>query len=261
MKKIVGIFLCLIISCSEPGKSISAIEKELNYSFQRIQYWHDTNHHESAYDSLYAANRKFEKLLYQYGSNPLTLRHDFKSLKKNGLVVSTSEDGKFRIYSWNTLTGGTMQFYRNVFQYESGKKVRAEISKSNMEYDSECTYYQINDIIAQDKKYYIAQNSAVYSNALQYITVKAFSIENNTLNSNARLFKTSTGIENELSCELDFSASVNHNQPMTFEDAQNLNIQYDPKKKIISIPLILDDSKITAKRVRYQFKDKYFEKI
>lgn len=41
----------------------------------------------------------------------------------------------------------------------------------------------------------------------------------------------------------------------------NYNIEYDPKNKIINIPLILDNSKVTGKKIRYQFKGKYFEKM
>ena len=107
MKKIIGIFFCLVTSCTMSGQNISVIEKKLNRSFQRIQYWYDTSRKNIlTEDSLYAANRKFEKLLHHYtSSNPQTLKHDFKSLTKNGLSISSSEDGKFRIYSWNTLTG------------------------------------------------------------------------------------------------------------------------------------------------------------
>lgn len=263
MKKIIGIFFCLVTSWTMSGQNISVIEKKLNRSFQRIQYWYDTSRKNIlTEDSLYAANRKFEKLLHHYtSSNPQTLKHDFKSLTKSGLSISSSEDGKFRIYSWNTLTGGTMRFYRSVFQYESGKKVQSETLKSDMEQDAESNYYQINDIVSQNKKYYLAQNISVYSTALYYYRVKVFSIDNGKLNSNAKLIKTASGIQNELSYELDFTASSNTNNSVKTKAFENLDIQYDPKKKIISIPLILDDSKITEKKIRYQFKGKYFEKI
>ncbi|MEJ5050502.1 hypothetical protein WH221_11720 [Chryseobacterium culicis] len=264
MKKILGILFYLAASCILSGQNISIIEKKLDRSFQRIQYWYDARNKDSfTYDSLYAANRKFEKLLQYYtSSNPQTLRHDFKSLKKNGLSINSSEDGKFRIYSWNTETGGTMRFYRSVFQYESGKKVQSEVLKSNMEDDAEAMYSQINDVISQNKKYYLAQSTAVYSSALFHHTIKVFSIENGKLNSNAKLIKTSSGIKNELGYELDFTATSNRENPISIELFNTLDIQYDAKKKIISIPLIRDDSRITDKKIRYhQFKGKYFEKL
>ncbi|NIF03958.1 hypothetical protein F3J23_00775 [Chryseobacterium sp. Tr-659] len=264
MKKALGIILFITASCSVPDQNISIVEKKLDHSFQKIQYWHDavSNKNPSAYDSLYAANRKFEKLLHYYtASNPESLRYNFKSLRKNGLFISSSEDGKFRIYSWDTQTGGTMRFYRNVFQYESNKKVYSEISESDMEQDPESMYYKINDLPSQNKKYYLVQNTTIYSNALSYHTLKVFSIENEKLNSNTQLIKTPAGIKNELDFELDFTASPNRIHPVSLKTFDNLKIQYNPKEKIISIPLILDDSKITDERVRYQFKGKYFEKI
>ncbi|MFZ4930404.1 hypothetical protein [Chryseobacterium sp. Mn2064] len=262
MKKIFGILFFLFFVGIVSAQDIAAIEKKLNHSFHRIQYWYDAiNDHKNAYDSLYAANKNFEKMLHQYGSNPQTLNHDFKTLKREGVKISTSEDGKFRIYSWDTLTGGTMHFYRYVFQYEAGKKVKAEISDTNMEDDSESLYYKVNDVVSEGKRYYLTQNHAVYSNALLYYTVKFFTIENGQLKSDAKLIKTPTGLQNELTCELDFSATVNQNNPITYEDYKNLNLRYDPKKQIISIPLVLDNSKITTRRVRYQFNGKYFEKL
>ncbi|MGH1519825.1 hypothetical protein [Chryseobacterium sp. JK1] len=262
MKKILGILFCLFFVGILSAQDIATIEKKLNRSFQRIQYWYDAiDQHKNAYDSLYAANKKFEKMLHHYGFNPQTLNHDFKTLKREGVKISTSEDGKFRIYSWDTLTGGTMHFYRYVFQYEAGKKVKAKISDSNMEDDSESLYYQVNDVVSEGKKYYLTQNQAVYSNALLYYTAKFFTIENGQLKSDAKLIKTPSGLKSELTCELDFSATVNHNSPITYEDYKSLNLRYDPKKQIISIPLVLDDSKITTRRVRYQFNGKYFEKL
>lgn len=262
MKKIFGMLFVLFSASILSAQDIAVIEKKLNYSFQRIQYWNDAIYkNKNASDSLYAANKKFEKMIHHYSSHPQTLKQDFKILKKKGVKISTSEDGKFRIYSWDTLTGGTMHFYRYVFQYEAGNKVKAEISTSNMEDDAESLYYQINDIVSGNKKYYLTQNQAVYSNALIYYTVKIFTLENGQLKSDAKIIKTPTGLQNELTCELDFAATVNRNRPTTYEDYKNLNVRYDPKKKIISIPLVLDDYKITTRRVRYQFKGKYFEKL
>lgn len=44
-------------------------------------------------------------------------------------------------------------------------------------------------------------------------------------------------------------------------EGRDHEIEYDKKNKIISIPLIQADSRITAKKIQYQFKGKYFEKL
>lgn len=257
MKKALTILLIMTIQAVW-GQHISIIEKQLNNAFQKIGYWSSEGRsNESSYDSLAVANAKFEKLLLQYtNSNPQTLSHDFKSLIKNRLTIATSEDGQFRIYSWDTWTGGTMHFFKNVFQYKAGNKVHSTVIDGDSEGDPKCFYYQINDIVSQGKKYYLTQSTSILSTGLSSHRVKIFAIENGTLNDNAQLIKTKTGIKNQLGYEVDFTASSNRNN-----EIKDYTIEYDPKNKIISIPLILDDSKVTAKKIRYQFKGKYFEKI
>jgi hypothetical protein len=255
MKKIFGILVLLLTTHFAFGQKLSEIEKNLNAVFQKINP--DDRNNTKDYDSLDIANTKFEKLLLQYtASNPETLYYDFKTLQKNGLIVTTSEDGKFRIYSWDTWTGGTMHYFRNVFQYEGNKKVYSEATETETEGDAQSYYDQINDIISQNIKYYITQNKAILSSGLSYHTVKIFSIDDGKLNHNAKLIKTQSGIKNQLGYEVDITASSNRDN-----EIENYNIEYDPKNKIISIPLILENSKITDKKIRYQFKGKYFEKI
>ncbi len=126
-----------------------------------------------------------------------------------------------------------------------------------MEGDPKSYFYQINDVISQNKKYYLAQGTSILSSGLSSHYVQVFSIENDgTLNDNAQLIKTQTGIKNQLRYEVDLTASSNRNN-----EIRNYKIEYDKKNKIISIPLILDDSKVTSKKIRYQFKGKYFEKL
>lgn len=258
MKKTLITLLFLLTTSFLFGQNMPAIEKQLNDVFQKINYWSSEGQsNEHSYDSLYSANTKFENLLLKYtASNPQTLRYDFKTLKKNGIVVASSEDGKFRIYSWDTETGGTMRFFKNIFQYEENKNVESKVIETNTEGDAQSFYYQINEVVSQNKKYYIAQSRAILSSALTYHTLKVFSIDNGTLNDKATLIKTQSGIKNQLGYEVDLSASSNRNNKI-----RSYYIEYDPKNKIISIPLILDNSKVTDKKIRYQFKGKYFEKI
>ncbi|MFP3597842.1 hypothetical protein [Chryseobacterium sp. SIMBA_029] len=255
MKKILVIVLFLLATHYTFAQKLPEIEKQLNAVFQKITPENQSN--PDYYDTLETANTQFEKLLLQYtASNPETLHYDFNALKKNGLIITTSEDGKFRIYSWDTWTGGTMHYFKNVFQYEGNKKVYSEATESETEGDAQSFYHQINDILSQNKKYYLAQNTAILSSGLSYHNIKVFSIDEGKLNHNAKLIKTQSGIKNQLGYEVDLTASSNRDNEIT-----NYDIEYDSKNKIISIPLILDNSKITEKRIRYQFKGKYFEKM
>lgn len=240
------------------AQSLRNIENILNESFQKIDYWSSnerTDRH--FFDSLYASNAKFEKLLLKYTSTfPETINYNFELLKKNGLQIATSEDGIFRIYSWDDGTGGTMRFFKNIYQYKVNQNV---FSKSSPEYDEKdagCFYYQINDINPGNKKFYITQGTAILSSGLSYHTIKIFSIEDAQLNDNAKLIKTKRGIRNQIGYEVDLTARTNRDR-----EVGNYKIEYDEKNKVISIPLILENSKVTAGKIHYQFKGKYFEKL
>jgi hypothetical protein len=92
-------------------------------------------------------------------------------------------------------------------------------------------YYQINDIVSQNKKYYLTQSTSIFSTGLSAHYVKIFSIEDGQLNDAAQLIKTQTGIRNQLQYEVDLTASANRNN-----EIRNYNIEYDKKIKSSAFP-------------------------
>src|SRR6202007_3389573 len=89
------------------AQSSNNIEKKLSEAFFKIHYFRFYNSSESSSDSLEKANGQFEELLLtETSKKPQTLYSKFKSLKDSGLCISTSADGNFRIYCWDTWTGG-----------------------------------------------------------------------------------------------------------------------------------------------------------
>ena len=261
MKHILTLLLFLNLTTSF-AQDLKTIDKKLNAAFGKINYWAFLNTDDekiNPYDSLQEANDLFEGLLLKYtSSNSPTISYSFKSLADSGVTIVTSEDGLFRIYSWNTQTGGTMRNFRNVFQYKTDKKVFSRVLKLTKEEEGNagCFYNKINDIVSGNKKFYITQSSAILSSGLSYHNIKIFSIDNEKLNDTAKLIKTKTGIKNQLGYQVDLTASSNRNREVT-----DFYIVYDKTNKIISIPVILENSKVTTKKIRYQFKGKYFEKL
>jgi hypothetical protein len=261
--KLFFFFVFSLTISSLHGQTLQEIDKDLTSAFAKIDYWYAYNSEHNTfdrYDSLEKANTDFEKMLLKYtASNPKTISSAFQKLSSIGLIIRTSEDGLFRIYSWNTNTGGTMRFYRTVFQYKNKKGTYSmpSIYNSIDLQDPGCFYRQINKVISGKKTFYITQSTSVGSSALTYHTVKIFSIEYG-LNDTAKLIKTKTGIRNELGYEMDFSSSANKNTTRT---DINYSTEYDPAKKIITIPLIEEDGKLTTRKIRYRFNGKYFVKM
>src|SRR5215212_1771992 len=104
--------LSIFTATSLFGQPLEVVEQKLNDAFIKIDYWAElrrTDYKRGFDDSLQKANDTFgDFLLKVTSSNAQTISYDFKKLVGLGLVVATSEDGYFRIYTWDTQTGGTM---------------------------------------------------------------------------------------------------------------------------------------------------------
>ena len=157
MKKTLTITILLFCSYSF-GQNLKVINHRLNDAFKRINYWAFNKRNTgdelvNSYDSLQKANDYFEKMLLKFtAGNPQTLDFNFKDLIDSGLIIATSEDNLFRIYTWDTQTGGTMHRFRNIFQYKNGDKAFSKINRlkntNEEESDPGCSYYEVNDIIS-----------------------------------------------------------------------------------------------------------------
>jgi hypothetical protein len=251
--------ICTLFVLSALGQDQKSIEQALLKKFKKITYWADYKGDTDnlyKYDSLEKANEDFRKLLLKYTSqHPSTLTFAFKGLDEEGLSIATSVDGLFRIYSWDTYTGGTMHFFDNVYQYKANGKVFAKaIKESEDEGDPGYLYSSIYSLSSTGKTYYLGLRHAIYSSKDTYQGVKAFIISNNSLNTETKLIKTKTGLRNALGFEFDFFSVVDQlERPVRL-------IRYDAATKTLRVPVVLEDGKVTDKSMVYQFTGQYFER-
>jgi hypothetical protein len=249
------IFFLPLISLSQ---EIKKIEDLLIQSFSKIKYW-STPDRDLTGDSLIKANDDFQKLLLKYtAKNKETLTYPFKNLNDSGLSIHTSKDKKFRIYSWDTWTGGTMHFYRNVFQFKGAKAIHSKTIPSyfeNNEDGPDCTYHSLSDLQVGQNTYYITLSIMVGSSAIYYHTAKIFSINGDKLNDTVKLIKTKSGIKNEIGYEIDL-----HHADIS-EDRDKMYPGYDEAKQEIILPLVDGNGRVTWKKIIYKFRGSYFQKI
>ena len=121
--------------------------------------------------------------------------------------------------------------------------------------------YEINDIIKNNKHYYVTSSISVGSSAAYYYQVKVFSIDKEILNENTKLIKIKSGLKNTLGYDVDLSSSSNRNRNDDVESSDFIKLIYDKKNKTILIPLINADGKITKNKIKYKFNGHFFEKI
>ena len=250
------IIYCLV-SLGLFAQSPKAIEADLLKSFKKISYWERKRSSDTTTawsDSLEIANDAFgKKLQYYTGKFPATLDMKFSTFSDQPLSINQSTDGQFRIYSWDTLTGGTMHNFENVFQYKVGQKTRSILDTTTAEGENNVySYPAVNQLTANNRTYYIASYYGVYSGKDRGEGIRIFSIENGNL-IDAKIIKTGSGMHYKLYYDYDLFSI-----PKKMPDA---GIHYDPLAKTITLPVISAGGRLTANKIIYKFTGQYFERV
>jgi hypothetical protein len=104
--------LISIVSFSQ--KDPKSVEIELKKQFERIYYWLEHPKLDDSidtYDSMQTVNDYLlDQIVKQGKNNPAFFNYSFNSLSEY-LDILTCKDNSFRIYSWDTYTGGTMHIF------------------------------------------------------------------------------------------------------------------------------------------------------
>lgn len=206
------------------------------------------------YDSLAVVSALFGKLLFEYVSeDQSTLSNNFAEMVKGGLIIADSDDREFRIYSWDTQTGGTMRVYDNIFQYSDEKMVYSKQNPGEIEGDPKSWYSKIYTLISGRKKYYLGINHSDYSTSDKSTGIRFFSTQTG-FNDSLKLIKTDDGLSNGAGIGYNFFSVVDRpERPLEL-------IKYDPDNKTISIPVVKEeDGSVTDKFNVYKFNGEYFE--
>lgn len=233
------------------------MEKELVLKFKKINYWYERQKMEPKIelgDSLVKANQDFQNMLLAYAKDPSTLIYDFKVLKECGVTIATSQDGLFRIYSWDTELGGSMHIFYNVYQYKANGKMYSKVI-SDGKFEAGRWFSRIYSHHVSDKVYYLGIAHSIYSGKDSSQEIRVFNISNAKLNDKVKLIKTKAGLTNKLRVEYDFfSVYRRKERPIKL-------ITYDKYHEIIKLPLVNDKYQVTDKFISYKFEDGYFARI
>lgn len=238
-----------IINVNAQAKNYASKENELiNLYSQLFKLSQGGN------DSAYDVSEKFEKELTEFiEKNPSTLSYTFKKLIDNNVCyINTSSDGKLRIYSWNSWTGGTMQVFRNIYQWKANGKVFTNVPE-RQEGDPASYCSKIYTVTTTNKNYYLAITNGVFSSSDSRQDIIAYSIDDNKLQDTAKIFKTKT---KKLS-----NISISYNSFNLSEQNRKLSnlILYNEVQKKIYIPVVGVDGKVSNSNLVYQLKGNYFE--
>ncbi len=252
--------ILLVFSGSAFAQSSAKIEQELVSAIKEVQKWSDYG---SNYDDakLSKANEVFEDTLLKYTKNAATLKYPFATLGKL-LTIATSDDGKFRVYSWDAETGGTMHDFSRVYQYMSADgKVYSKTDKLSADEDGAGSFvYEIYTVNAAGGNIYIVCTTFIGSNIDHYGAADLYKIEGEELIDRVKLFKTKEGLTDSIGFEYDFfTVADRKDRPLKL-------ILYDKPTKTVKIPIVIADKqsplgKVTNRFISYKFDGKYFVKV
>lgn len=253
----IGFAICTLYGFAS-SQSNAEIQRELAGHLKNIGKW---SVYRGTGDSgrLEKENEALTKKLLRYGKLAGTLKYDFPALKKL-MFLSTSEDKRFRIYSWDSEEGGTMHSFHSVYQY-LGQNGRA-FAKTFESDDGDAGGFvtDIFTLATKDGPVYLARFSSVLSTADAYQSIDLFRVRGNTLDTKVKLIRTKEGLTHTLGFEYDFFSVVDRS------DRPIKLILYDVSTKTIKIPVVIADDKnplgrVTKRYILYRFNGTYFVKV
>jgi hypothetical protein len=154
-----------------------------------------------------------------------------------------------------------MHHHARVFQYQ-GADARV-YSKADEILDEGVGHGFVTDVFTLDTKggkVYVVCSTFIGSTKDHFQAASLYKIEGSTLNENVKLFKTRSGLTNQLGFEYDnFSVIDRTSGPIKL-------ISFDKKTRTLKIPLVIKDSeypegRVTDKFISYRFNGTYFVRI
>ena len=248
----------LVFSICAFGQTNAQIEKELVAAVKEIKKYGNYSGNRDD-EKLSKAQDAFEEKLLKYTKNASTLQYKFAAL--GGLMfIATSDDGKFRIYSWDLEDGGTMHNFASVYQYQ-GADGKVYSKRNDLEEGDPGGFVtEIFTLDTKGGKIYIVCSTSIGSTKISGQSADLYKIEGDALNGDVKLIKTKSGLTSNLSFGYDFFSVVDRKErPIKL-------IFFDKKTKTLKIPVVIEDKefpdgRVTNRFISYRFDGTYFVKV
>lgn len=220
-------------------------------------------------DDNSSANKELATLFLKQGHRVDILKYPFPKLKDK-MGVATSKDGKLRIYSWDTETGGTMHEHSSVIQYQGASgKVHTWTYDPPPDGSEDAPlpsgigtggyYMRILQVDSTKGPIYLAISLSIGCGQCHGQSVEAARIEGESLNRDAKIIKTASGLTNSI----DFAYA-----PATIPQGLYADtlVRFNAAQGSFSIPVVLEDEeagngRVTTRTITYRFNGTHFVKV
>lgn len=193
------------------------------------------------------------ELLKTLTKYPESLKFEFSEINKTkACYIRTSRDRKFRVYSWDSDSGGSMHFFDKIIQYQSGAKIFTELIKIQ-DGDAGTFCSKVYTLQIDKLTYYLTIENGIYSNKDASQSVAVIRISQNKIVNTDKIFKAKSKLLSRIDVNFDFFSVVDRpERPVEL-------ITFDEGKSILTIPVVNKDDQVTTKNIVYQLKGKYLE--
>lgn len=202
-------------------------------------------------DSLLAVSSKqfTDSLTYLINNNNSTLNYPFEKLQKeNALKMATSADKKFRVYSWDNNSGGTMRFFNQIYQFDANGNIT--VNESLASNDAQSYFSKIYTVQNKNNEsIYLVISNSILSSKYSVQHINAYKIGTENLH-NTAVFKTKTNTLDKISVEYDFFSVVDRpKRPVELITFEN---------NTLKIALVDDKQNVTSKNLIYEWNGDVF---
>lgn len=253
------IFL-LVLAASAAAQTNAGIEAELVAAFKDMRRYAS---YKADYDAerLSAGNQVFKEKLLKYTKIPSTLAYEFRELKRF-MHIAGSDDGRLRIYSWDTAEGDINGTFERVYQYRGADgKVYSRMDHPTELYSPGSFAIKIFHLDTKNGRIYIVSAIRVGASVLDYFqSAHVYKIARNTLTDRVKVIRTRSGLTNNLG----FAYSVSSAKACRRLPGEL--VSFNRKTKTLSIPVVIKygefpTGEVTNRSISYRFNGKYFVKV
>jgi len=194
-------------------------------------------------------SRQFSDSLVSFvRNNEKTLQYPFELLQKEHVYVTTSDDGQFRVYSWDNGLGGTMRFFDQLFQFSTNGKTYAKESYASE--DSQAFFSKIYTVLNKENQpVYLAISNSILSSKYVVQHITAYQFKDGSLNK-TKVFKTKKELLSTIAVEFDFSSVAD--RPERPVEVISLN------HNLLKIALVDKSSDVTKQNLLYEWDGSVF---
>ncbi|MBL7718515.1 MAG: hypothetical protein JNL72_06755 [Flavipsychrobacter sp.] len=236
----------------EPSKELPAFADSIRAYLLAI----DGAKENDNYDTLAIVNAALLRYLeYASVTYPALLNVDFPGVDTLGMAILTSDDRKFRIYCWDTRTGGTMRFFNSVAQYSTNTGAATMTFNDIASGDIGVWYPKLHTITTQTRgTIYLAHTRAIASSRDVADGISAYAIaDDGRLNDSIVAFKTATKNLNDISYSYDYHSNIDDST-----GAQRNTLRLSEDKRTLYVPIVGDNEQVTSRSLVYKFDGDYF---